>query len=68
MPSQMMSMIRAEVVAVFGRWSGRGALVLALVVGLLAVGGLEAASRAAQNIKGNHRPAIALRFHYLRTS
>ncbi|HCH66854.1 MAG TPA: hypothetical protein DFR83_28885, partial [Deltaproteobacteria bacterium] len=56
----MLAMIRAEIVAVFGRWSGRGALVVALAVGLLAVGGLEMASRAADNINANGTPAASM--------
>ena len=59
MPPQMFAMIKAEVAAVFGRWSGRGALALALVVGLLAVGGLEGASRAAENVQANGSPAAS---------
>lgn len=60
MPPQMFAMIRAEVMAVFGRWSGRGALVVALLVGLLAVGGLEMADRAAENLDANGTPAASL--------
>jgi ABC-type transport system involved in multi-copper enzyme maturation permease subunit len=60
MPPQLFAMIRAEVVAIFGRWSGRGALVVAIVVGLLAVGGLEAASRAADNIEANNTPVAQM--------
>mgnify|MGYP000279783735 FL=1 len=60
MPPQLFAMIRAEVHAVFGRWSGRGALAVALIVGLLAVGGLEAASRAADSVEANGSPAASL--------
>ena len=60
MPPQILAMVRAEVSAVFGRWSGRGALLIALVVGLLAVGGLEAASRAAENVSANGSPAASM--------
>jgi ABC-type transport system involved in multi-copper enzyme maturation permease subunit len=60
MPAQMLSMIRAEIAAIFGRWSGRGALVLALVVGLFAVGALEAASRVADNVNANGSPAASM--------
>lgn len=60
MPAHMLAMIRAEITAVFGRWSGRGALVVALVVGLLAVAGLEIASRAAENVNANGTPAASM--------
>lgn len=56
-PPQLPAMIMAEVKAVFGRWSGRGALVLALVVGLGAVGSLELADRMADNMQANGSPA-----------
>ena len=60
MPPQLFAMIKAECAAVFGRWSGRGALAVALIVGLLAVGGLEAAARAADSVEANGTPAASL--------
>lgn len=60
MPPQMLGMIRAEITAVFGRWSGRGALLLALIVGILAVGGLELASRFADNVNANGSPVASV--------
>ena len=57
MPPQLPAMIMAEIKAVFGRWSGRGALVLAVVVGLGAVGFLEVADRVADNMQSNGTPA-----------
>lgn len=57
MPPQLPAMILAEVKAVFGRWSGRGALALALLLGLGAVGALEMADRFADNMQANGNPA-----------
>lgn len=56
MPPQMFAMIWAEVQAVLGRWSGRGAVVLAVLVGILAVMGVDTADGLAEHMQANGNP------------
>ncbi len=59
MPPQLLKMIRAEIRAVFGRSSGRAALVIAAVLGIIAVFGLYRAADLAQEVQANGVPAAS---------
>ncbi len=60
MPPQLPRMILAEIRAVFGRSSGRAALVIAALLGILAVVGLHQAGEVAAEVKSNGVPAAGM--------
>jgi len=60
MPPQFGKMVLAELRAVFGRWSARGALILAVVVALLCVAGLELVRDQAVNAQVNNMPVQSM--------
>ena len=59
-PRHFPRMVAAELRVVFGRASGRLALALALVVGLLAVGLMYAAHEYGANAQANGMPVSSL--------
>lgn len=56
MPPHFPAMVLAELRAVFGRWSARGALILAVVVALLCVAGLDLVRDQAVDAQVNNMP------------
>lgn len=59
-PRQLPAMVRAEIQAVFGRWSGRVALVAALAIGILSVVALVYADQMADHLQANGTPAASM--------
>lgn len=60
MPPQLPRMILAEIRSVFSRNSGRAALVIAALIGIIAVGALHQAGQVADEVKANGVPAASM--------